>query len=94
VIALARGAAVMVSGDTGPTHLASASARRSSASTGDAAVAQRPAVAGRAIVTRDAICQCHHLRRCRMSRMCLLDIEVAEVVDTVERRLSAGRSRV
>jgi hypothetical protein len=29
-----------------------------------------------------------------MSRMCLLDIEVAEVVDAVERRLSAGRPRV
>ena len=30
-------------------------------------------------VSRDAICQCHHLRRCRLEPMCLLDIEVAEV---------------
>jgi hypothetical protein len=47
-----------------------------------------------AIVTRDAICQCHHLRRCRVGRMCLLDIEVAEVLDAVERRLATGRDRV
>jgi hypothetical protein len=32
-------------------------------------------------VSRDAVCQCHHLRRCTRDRMCLLDIEVAEVLD-------------
>jgi hypothetical protein len=44
-------------------------------------------------VTRDASCQCHHLRRCKLDRMCLLDIEVAEVVAAVERRLAAGPAR-
>jgi hypothetical protein len=39
-------------------------------------------------VSRDSVCQCHHLRRCKLDRMCLLDIEVAEVVDAVERRLA------
>jgi hypothetical protein len=40
-------------------------------------------------VSRDTICQCHHLRRCRLDRMCLLDIEVAEVAEAVQRRLAA-----
>jgi hypothetical protein len=38
-------------------------------------------------VSRDTVCQCHHLRRCRLERMCLLDIEVREVLDAVEQRL-------
>ena len=38
-------------------------------------------------VSRASICQCHHLRQCRLERMCLLDIDVAEVLDAVERRL-------
>ena len=42
-------------------------------------------------VSRDSVCRCHHLRRCTRDRMCLLDIEVAEVLDAVERRLAAGR---
>jgi hypothetical protein len=49
---------------------------------------------GDVTVTRDAICQCHHLRRCKLDRMCLLDIEVGEVLAAVERRLAAaGPSR-
>jgi lipopolysaccharide heptosyltransferase I len=95
LIALARGAAVMVSGDTGPTHMASAVGTPIVGLYGPTRPSRNgPLSPDDAIVTRDAICQCHHLRRCRMSRMCLLDIEVAEVVDAVERRLSAGRPRV
>jgi ADP-heptose:LPS heptosyltransferase len=45
-------------------------------------------------VSRDAACRCHHLRRCRLDRMCLLDIQVAEVVNAVERRLSPEPDRV
>jgi hypothetical protein len=44
-------------------------------------------------VSRDAICQCHHLRRCKLDRMCLLDIEVAEVVSAIERRLASVPTR-
>jgi ADP-heptose:LPS heptosyltransferase len=40
-------------------------------------------------VSRAAVCQCHHLRQCRLPRMCLLDIDVAEVLAAVERRLAA-----
>ena len=42
-------------------------------------------------VSRAEFCQCHHLRRCRAERMCLLDVEVEDVLAAVERRLAAGR---
>ena len=45
-------------------------------------------------VSRDGVCQCHHLRLCRLNRMCLLDIDVAEVIAAVDRRLAAEPSRV
>ena len=39
-------------------------------------------------VSRDSVCACHHLRRCALATMCVMDIEVAEVFDAVERRLA------
>jgi ADP-heptose:LPS heptosyltransferase len=44
-------------------------------------------------VSRHEICQCHHLRRCKLDRMCLLDIEVAEVVSAIDRRLASAPAR-
>jgi heptosyltransferase-1 len=95
IVALARGAAVMVSGDTGPTHIAGAVGTPLVGIYGPTRPSRNgPMAADDAIVTRDAICQCHHLRRCRLSRMCLLDIEVVEVLGAVERRLEAVPHRV
>jgi lipopolysaccharide heptosyltransferase I len=95
IVALARGASVMVSGDTGPTHIAGAVGTPLVGIYGPTRpVRNGPMAAGDETVSRDAICQCHHLRRCKLDRMCLLDIEVAEVVAAVERRLDAGRPRV
>jgi heptosyltransferase I len=94
LVALARGAAVMVSGDTGPTHLASAVGTPLVGIYGPTRPARNgPLAAADVSVSRDEICQCHHLRRCKLERMCLFDIEVDEVVGAVERRLSAGRLR-
>jgi ADP-heptose:LPS heptosyltransferase len=95
IVALARGAAVMVSGDTGPTHIAAAVGAPLVGIYGPTRPSRNgPMAPGDVIVSRDAVCQCHHLRRCRLSRMCLLDVEVAEVVDAAERRLDAGTNRV
>jgi len=96
VIALARGAAVMVSGDTGPTHLAAAVGTPLVGIYGPTRPERNgPLLPGDETVSRAAICECHHLRECRRGRMCLLDIEVGEVLAAAERRLvAAERPRV
>jgi lipopolysaccharide heptosyltransferase I len=95
LVALARGAVVMVSGDTGPTHLAAAVGTPLVGLYGPT----RPERNGPwrpqdVTVSRAAVCQCHHLRRCRMETMCLMDVGVDEVLAAVERRLAAERARV
>ena len=95
LVALARPAALMVSGDTGPTHIAAALGTPIVGIYGPTRPARNgPMSPDDVTVTRDGVCQCHHLRRCRLDRMCLLDIEVAEVLDAVERRLAAEARRV
>lgn len=93
LVALARGAALMVSGDTGPTHIAAALGTPLVGIYGPTRPARNGPMSPLDVtVSRDSVCQCHHLRRCRLARMCLLDIEVAEVLDAVERRLAAEAS--
>jgi len=94
VVALARGAMLMVSGDTGPTHIASAVGTPLVGIYGPTRPSRNgPMAAADVTVSRDAICQCHHLRRCKLDRMCLLDVEVGEVIAAVERRLAVDRVR-
>ena len=82
----------MVSGDTGPTHIASAVGTPLVGIYGPTRPERNgPLGADDMAVSRASVCQCHHLRQCRLARMCLLDIEVAEVLDAVERRLAAAR---
>jgi len=40
-------------------------------------------------VSRVSICQCHHLRQCKLDTMCLLDIQADEVILAAETRLDA-----
>jgi heptosyltransferase-1 len=90
LVALARGASLMVSGDTGPTHVAAALGTPIVGIYGPTRPARNGPLAPQDVtVSRDAICQCHHLRRCRLERMCLLDVEVGEVLQAIDRRLSA-----
>ena len=94
LVALARRAALMVSGDTGPTHIAAALGTPIVGIYGPTRPARNGPLSPLDVtVSRDAVCQCHHLRRCTRERMCLLDIEVAEVLDAVERRLAAEATR-
>ena len=94
LVALARGAALMVSGDTGPTHIAAALGTPLVGIYGPTRPARNGPMSPLDVtVSRDTVCQCHHLRRCRLARMCLLDIEVADVLDAVERRLAAEAAR-
>jgi lipopolysaccharide heptosyltransferase I len=95
LVALTRGAALMVSGDTGPTHIASAVGTPIVGIYGPTRPARNGPLSPLDVtVSRDAVCECHHLRQCTRDRMCLLDIEVAEVVGAIERRLAAEPTRV
>lgn len=97
LVALSRGAALMVSGDTGPLHIASA--------VGVPVVALfGPTDAGRNGPWRPddvslgdyAACDCHYERRCRRdpADWCLGQLSVADVVAAIDRRLAvAGASR-
>jgi lipopolysaccharide heptosyltransferase I len=91
LVALARGAVVMVSGDTGPTHIAAAVGTPVVGIFGPTRPARNgPWSPDDVTVSRDGACQCHHLRRCRLQTMCLLDITVADMVGAVGRRLAAA----
>jgi heptosyltransferase-1 len=94
LVALLRGAALMVSGDTGPAHIAAAVGTPLVGIYGPTRPSRNgPWSADDVTVSRDAVCQCHHLRRCRLQTMCLLDIQVDEVVGAIERRLAVERTR-
>jgi ADP-heptose:LPS heptosyltransferase len=83
-----------VSGDTGPTHIASAVGTPIVGLYGPTRPARNgPLDPEDVSVSRHEICRCHHLRRCKLDRMCLLDIEVAEVVSAIERRLASVPAR-
>ena len=90
LVALIRGATLMISGDTGPTHVAAALGTPIVGIYGPTRPSRNgPWAPADITISRDSICQCHHLRRCTRERMCLLDVEAAEVLDAVERRLAA-----
>jgi lipopolysaccharide heptosyltransferase I len=92
VVELARGAAVMVSGDTGPTHLAAAVGTPIVGLYGPTRPERNgPWVADDVTLSRASVCRCHHLRRCSQDAMCLLDIQTSEVLEAVERRLDAAQ---
>ncbi len=91
VVALARGARLMVSGDTGPTHIAAAVGTPIVGLYGPTRPERNgPWRADDVVVSRAAVCECHHLRQCRRATMCLLDIGVDEVIAAVDRRLAAA----
>lgn len=91
VAALAAAARVMVSGDTGPTHIASALGTPLVGIYGPTRPERNgPLGADDETVSRAAVCVCHHLRQCRRQRPCLMDIPVSEVLAAVERRLDAA----
>jgi lipopolysaccharide heptosyltransferase I len=94
LVALARSARVMVSGDTGPAHIAAAVGTPLVGIYGPTRPERNgPWLPADVTVSRADVCECHHLRRCRRETMCLADISVDEVVEAVERRLSAEPNR-
>jgi len=89
---ISRGAALFVSGDTGPAHIAAAVGTPIVGIYGPTRPARNgPWSPDDVTVSRDGVCQCHHLRRCRLETMCLDDIQVDEVHAAIERRLAGAR---
>jgi lipopolysaccharide heptosyltransferase I len=102
LLALSSRAALMVSGDTGPLHIAAALGTSIVGLYGPTWPERNgPWRADDVVVSRAAGCECHHKRRCRRdagraggeSRMCLNEIGVADVIDAVDRRMML-RTRV
>jgi heptosyltransferase I len=87
-------AALMVSGDTGPLHIAAALGTPIVGLYGPTDPGRNgPFNPSDVTVSRFAVCSCHHRRRCTADRWCLLDIPVEEVVSAIDRRLGAAASR-
>jgi heptosyltransferase I len=84
-------ASLVISGDTGPLHLAAALGRPVVGLFGPTDPARNgPWAAADVTVSRHAVCQCHHARRCEAARWCLDDVSVDEVAAAVARRIEAG----
>lgn len=89
LLELARSAALMISGDTGPLHIAAAAGTPIVAIFGPTDAARNGPFSGDdTVVQRYESCSCHYQRRCRRSNWCLADISVAEVTAAIQQRLS------
>ncbi len=87
LLALSRAAALMISGDTGPLHLAAAVGTPTVSLFGPTDPQRNgPWSADDVAVSRYGSCGCHYERRCRRSAWCLESIDVAEVTAAVQQR--------
>jgi lipopolysaccharide heptosyltransferase I len=92
LVELARAASLMVSGDTGPIHIAAAVATPIVGLYGPTSPERNgPWSPADLSLSRFEHCHCHHRRRCTARVWCLDDITVADVAAAVERRLARGR---
>ena len=94
LLALSREAVLLISGDTGPLHIAAAAATPIVAIFGPTDPDRNgPWSPHDIVVSRYAACGCHYKRRCRRRTWCLDDVTVAEVTAAVQQRLApAARS--
>jgi ADP-heptose:LPS heptosyltransferase len=90
LFALSQRAALLVSGDTGPLHIAAAVGTPIVALFGPTRSDRNgPWSSADVIISRNETCVCHYERRCRRAQPCIDDITVAEVVSAIDRRLGA-----
>ena len=94
IVALARAASLVVSGDTGPLHLATAVGTPAVGLFGPTdPVRNGPFAETDATVSRYDVCGCHYDRRCHQTEWCLGGVPAAEVCAAVQRRLAARSAR-
>ena len=90
---LAREAVLMVTGDTGPLHLAAAVRTPIVGIYGPTDPKRNgPWTEADVSVSRFDVCQCHHRRQCRAAAWCLDSVAVEEVAAAVDRRLGSSRA--
>jgi lipopolysaccharide heptosyltransferase I len=94
LLALVRQAQLVVSGDTGPLHLAAAAATPVVALFGPTDPRRNgPWASDDVSVSEFHCCTCHHKRQCSRATRCLDDIGVDDVMRAVATRLAAAAKR-
>jgi heptosyltransferase-1 len=87
LLALSRAASLMVSGDTGPLHLAAAAGTPTVSLFGPTDPHRNgPWAVDDVAISRYGACGCHYERRCRKPSWCLESIGVAEVTAAIQQR--------
>lgn len=91
LVALLRGARLMVSGDTGPTHIAGALNVPIVSPFGPTSAARNgPWHPDDIVISRFDECECHYQRRCHVpDRWCLARLPAPEMMAAITRRLEA-----
>jgi lipopolysaccharide heptosyltransferase I len=88
LVSLTKAASLMISGDTGPMHIAGAVGTPLVGIFGPTDPARNgPWAEDDLTVSRYRSCECHYQRQCRIPGWCLLDIAPREVMVLVDRRL-------
>ena len=91
IVALARDAALVVSGDTGPLHIATAVGTPTVSLFGPTDPDRNGPFDARDVsVSHYDSCGCHYDRTCHEASWCLAGVTVAEVCAAVQRRLAHG----
>jgi heptosyltransferase I len=90
IVGLARSARLMVSGDTGPLHIAAAVGTPVVALFGPTFAERNGPWADEDVsLSQASQCSCHYERQCRRPNRCIDDIGVDDVVNAVRRRMAA-----
>jgi lipopolysaccharide heptosyltransferase I len=93
LLALSRAARLMISGDTGPVHIAAAVGTPIVGLYGPTWPERNgPWHPDDEVVSRADVCECHHKRQCQRASRCIDDITVDEVNAAVDRRLKKARA--